>query len=204
MKTIDKLVLAIWIVIGLVFVNNALAMEFKVMQYTDTGESFIVAQGPIEPGDDASFEQFLLDNPLPVGTDVQLHSPGGSVSAAYGMSYQIRNAGFNTWVPDNAQCWSACTDMFLGGIERTAWGIMGYHAASLPEEVMESMTGQEILQLGQTVGIQDLVFAILMVTEGKEWNVALLYLDIHNRLDTSIFYHPSPEQLFAAGITTEL
>ena len=67
------------------------------------------------------------------------------------------------------------------------------------------MTGQEILQLGQTVGINDLAFAAIMVTEGKEWNVALLYVeDIHNRPDTSIFYPPSPEQLFAAGITTEL
>ena len=204
MKTTDKLVLAIWIVIGLVFVNNALAMEFKVRQYTDTGESFIFAYGPIEPGDGTSFEQFLISNPLPVGTDVQLHSPGGSVSAAYDMSYQIRNAGFNTWVPNNAQCWSACTDMFLGGIERTAWGIMGYHAASIPEEYLEGMTGQEILQIGQTIGIQDLVFAILMVTEGKEWKVALLYNEIHNRPDTSIFFHPSPKQLFDAGITTEL
>ena len=75
----------------------------------------------------------------------------------------------------DTQCWSACTDMFLGGNERTAQGIMAYHAASLTEEYMEGMTGQEILQLGQTIGINDLVFAILMVTEGKEWKVALLY-----------------------------
>ena len=82
------------------FMQAANAMSFYVMQYTDTGESFIVAQGAIEPGDAASFEQFLLNNPLPVGTDVQLHSPGGSVSAAQNMAVQIRNAGFNTWVPD--------------------------------------------------------------------------------------------------------
>ena len=35
MKTTDKLVLAIWIVIGLVFVNNALAMEFEVKVYSE-------------------------------------------------------------------------------------------------------------------------------------------------------------------------
>ena len=204
MKNRNTLVIAIWIVIGLTlaFVNNARAMEFEVLQFTDTGEDYIVAYGPIEADDDASFEQFLISNPLPIGTDVLLNSPGGSVWAAQQMAYQIRDAGFNTWVPDGYQCWSACTDMFLGGIERTAQGIMAYHAASLTEEVMEGMTNQEILQTGQTVGINDLVFAILMVTEGKEWNVALLYLDIHNRLDTSVFYHPSPEQLFAAGITT--
>ena len=186
------------------FAQASNAMEFKARQYTDTGETYIFAYGPIEPGDDASFEQFLISNPLPIGTDVLLNSPGGSVSAAYGMSYQIRDAGFNTWVPDGYQCWSACTDMFLGGIERTAQGIMAYHAASITEEYLEGMTGQEILQIGQTIGIQDLVFAILMVTEGKEWKVALLYNEIHNRPDTSIFFHPSPKQLFDAGITTEL
>ena len=204
MKTTDKLVLAIWIVIGLVFVNNALAMEFKVLQFTDTDETYILAAGPIEPGSAASFEQFLIDNPLPIGTDVWLYSGGGSVWAAQQMAYQIRDAGFNTWVPDGYECWSACTDMFLGGNEREAQGIMAYHAASLTDEVLESMTSQEILRIGQTVGINDVAFSIIMVTEGKEWNVALLYVDIHNRLDTSIFYHPSPEQLFAAGITTEL
>ena len=204
MKTTNKLVLAIWIVIGLVFVNNALAMEFKVLQYTDTGETYILAYGPIEADDDASFEQFLISNPLPIGTDVLLNSPGGSVWAAQQMAYQIRNSGFNTWVPDGYQCWSACTDMFLGGNERTAQGIMAFHAASLPEEVMEGMTNQEILRIGQTIGINDVAFAAIMVTEGKEWNVALLYAEIHNRPDTSVFHHPSPEQLFAAGITTEL
>ena len=120
------------------------------------------------------------------------------------MAYQIRDAGFNTWVPAGYECWSACTDMFLGGNGRTAQGIMAYHAASLTEEYLEGMTGQEILQLGQTVGINDLAFAVIMVTEGKEWKVALLHVEIHNREDTSVFYHPSPKQLFDAGITTEL
>ena len=206
MKNRNTLVIGIWIVIGLTlaFVNNARAMEFEARQYTDTGETYIFAYGPIEPGDNASFEQFLISNPLPIGTDVLLNSPGGSVWAAQQMAYQIRNAGFDTRVPDGYQCWSACTDMFLGGNERTAQGIMAYHAASLPGEVLEEMYGQYILQLGQTVGINDLAFSIIMVTEGKEWNVALLFVDIHNRMDTSIFYHPTPEQLFAAGITTQL
>ena len=79
MKTIDKLVLAIWIVIGLVFVNNALAMEFKVKVDNDTDNLYILAIGPIEADDNARFTQFLLDNPLPVGTDVMLFSGGGSV-----------------------------------------------------------------------------------------------------------------------------
>ena len=186
------------------FAQASNAMEFKVKVYSDTGDTYILAYGPIEPGDDASFEQFLISNPLPVGTDVLLHSTGGSVWAAQQMAYQIRNAGFNTWVPSGYECWSACTDMFLGGNTREAQGIMAYHAASLTDEVLESMTGQEILRIGQTVGINDLAFSIIMVTEGKEWNVALLFVDIHNRLDTSIFYDPTPEQLFAAGITTEL
>ena len=137
MKTTDKLVLAIWIVIGLVFVNNALAMEFKVKVYNDTGNLYILAVGPIEADDNARLKQFLLDNPLPVGTDVLLFSGGGSVWGAQNMAVQIRNAGFDTRVPLGYECWSACTDMFLGGNERTAQGIMAYHAASLTEEYME-------------------------------------------------------------------
>ena len=201
-KTIMKLMGVV--VMVFTFMHSANAMEFKVMQYTDTGDTYILAYGPIEADDNAEFKQFLLDNPLPVGTDVLLNSPGGSVWASQNMAYQIRNAGFNTWVPSGYQCWSACTDMFLGGIERTAQGIMAYHAASLTEEYMEGMTSQEILQIGQTIGTNDLYFAILMVTEGKEWKVAQLHVEIHNREDTSVFYHPSPKQLFDAGITTEL
>ena len=197
----NKIIVGLMLMVTGFFAN---AMEFKVMQYTDTGGTYILANGPIEPGDSASFEQFLINNPLPIGTDVLLYSGGGSIWAAQSMAIQIRNAGFNTWVPAGYQCWSACTDMFLGGNERTAQGIMAYHAASLTEEQMEDMTGQEILQLGQTIGINDLVFAVLMVTEGKEWKVAVLYRTIHAQPDTSVFYKPSPEQLFAAGITTQL
>ena len=60
MKNRNALVIAIWIVIGLAlaYVNNARAMEFEVLQFTDTGEDYIVAYGPIEADDDASFEQF--------------------------------------------------------------------------------------------------------------------------------------------------
>ena len=199
-KTIMKLMGVVVMVFA--FMHSANAMEFEVRQYTNTGETYIFAYGPIGSDDNAEFKQFLLYNPLPVGTDVLLNSPGGSVWGAQDMAFQIRNAGFNTWVPAGYECWSACTDMFLGGNERTAQGIMAYHAASLTEEYMEGMPSQYILQLGQTIGINDLYFAIIMVTEGKEWKVAQLYAKIYNRPDTSVFYHPSPKQLFDAGITT--
>ena len=86
MKTTDKLVLAIWIVIGLVFVNNALAMEFEVKTYTESGEQYVNAWGEIVVSDAEDFEAFLAKNNLPAGTDIWLYSGGGSVWAAQEMA----------------------------------------------------------------------------------------------------------------------
>ena len=88
MKNRNKLVIAIWIVIGLTlaFVNNARAMEFEVNTYPESGEQYVDAWGEIVVSDAEDFEAFLAKNNLPAGTDIWLYSGGGNVWAAQEMA----------------------------------------------------------------------------------------------------------------------
>src|SRR5690606_21349897 len=62
---------------------------------------------------------------------VYFNSPGGEPETAVMMGYIIRQFGLNTFVPKDADCSSACTFSFLGGVRRTIMGTYGIHAGAL-------------------------------------------------------------------------
>ena len=83
----------------------------------------IVARGRIMEGTFAAFERVLATLPenfdKPVA-EVEISSPGGSVSDAMAIALAIRAAGFSTRIPDDGYCASACPIVFAGGVQRIA------------------------------------------------------------------------------------
>ena len=82
--------------------------------------------GDIDPGFAEDLAGFVAQN-----TDIDtvaLGSAGGSVSDAIKAGMMIRSLGLNTTLTNN--CLSACTFVFLGGVERQIWSPypkLGFH-----------------------------------------------------------------------------
>ena len=106
----------------------------------------VLAEGRIDVGATARLRTKLNVQPLPPGTIVYFHSPGGSLSEALRLGGLIRERKLNTsigaaspsqripgqpfhWIDiQQGICFSACAFAFLGGVERFAGkGLYGVH-----------------------------------------------------------------------------
>lgn len=107
--------------------------------------------GPIEPGDDLLFRDFLLRSKAPARCSVYIDSSGGDVEAAIGIGRTIRDNWFSTSIGQcvinfdrstadsgfrrlmPGKCMSAATLVFLGGRLRyfTDGSVFGVHRFSL-------------------------------------------------------------------------
>ena len=74
---------------------------------------------------------FLEHGKRPV---IALDSGGGSVDGGLRLGYLVRALQFDTVVPARAECYSACTMIFLGGVQRTILGKFGIHAMSVESD----------------------------------------------------------------------
>jgi hypothetical protein len=91
---------------------------------SDDGQTLALT-GSIELGTTRRLEQMLAD--APTIKEIVLASHGGNIFEARGLSTTIRQHGLNTVV--NGECSSACTTIFIGGIERvlTPGARLGFH-----------------------------------------------------------------------------
>ncbi|MCW5715303.1 MAG: hypothetical protein KIT43_12390 [Bauldia sp.] len=81
--------------------------------------------GPIEEHASDDFVALVLDHP-----DVALlvlDSPGGLTEQARVISELVYALGIDTFVPEGAGCYSACSTIFFGGTRRVAVGELGVH-----------------------------------------------------------------------------
>ncbi len=106
----------------------------------------IFLNGPINLGDHAKFERFMMENHGQSFRTVHLNSPGGWSSDMREIARDIRKARLNTAVDGSrAICASACTVLFAAGVQRFYHGAdkvpegvgradmspgLGYHGAS--------------------------------------------------------------------------
>jgi hypothetical protein len=121
----------------------------------DFDSRLIYANGVVDAGSSSRFTAFLNKNAISPGATVILDSPGGVVSEALEMGRTIRAAGLNTEVvgglggghSKGGVCFSACTLIFVGGLERyIADGAnFGVHQISTGAK----LTPSEALGLGQ-------------------------------------------------------
>jgi hypothetical protein len=94
----------------------------------------IFLTGPINLGDHAKFESFMLANRGVSFRTVHLNSPGGWSGDMREIARDIRKAGLNTAVDGGrAVCASACTVLFASGVQR-----FYYNADKVPEGVRKA------------------------------------------------------------------
>ena len=92
------------------------ATPAKAINVSRSGDA-ILLRGPIKPGDEFKFRNFLAANP---GVKiVMLDSPGGFILPAREIARDIRKNRLDTGVDaGRAICNSACTGIFTGGVGR--------------------------------------------------------------------------------------
>ena len=81
--------------------------------------------GDIEEGDVLNFRRILMV--APKARLMTLNSGGGLVSAGLLIADDVHARELATLIPSGSQCFSACSFVFLAGIERQADGDLGVH-----------------------------------------------------------------------------
>ena len=88
--------------------------------------------GPIEVGDADKFIKVIEDNKI-VKAAVWLNSPGGALFDGLRIGRKVKEMNFNTFVPNDSVCMSACATIWLAGSRRLyePKAAIGFHAAGV-------------------------------------------------------------------------
>ncbi len=140
------------IIIVLANATQVAAMDFKT-QYNggNCGEcSWILAEGPIEPGTTEKLKKFISKEKPP--PNILFNSPGGNLVEALKLGRFLRENHFDTFVgetsaiipghfpeyaPQKSTCYSACVYAFVGGVHRTAKDkSLGIHQFYRPDDAL--------------------------------------------------------------------
>lgn len=93
--------------------------------YPSVPEALFLEGESIPPNHGLELRKAL--NELNKVTTIVLDSPGGDVYSALNMAGVIHDRSISTYVPANGNCASACSFMFLAGIDRFSDGKLGVH-----------------------------------------------------------------------------
>jgi hypothetical protein len=104
---------------------------------------------------------------------VQLDSQGGDVDAALKIGRIIRDNEAHVWVSTEAKCFSSCTLIYIAGVTRNNFGLIGLHRpyfASTPLSRREierqaPLMLQMIKDYVQSMGVTDLFYQEMVNTE---------------------------------------
>jgi hypothetical protein len=120
-----------------------------VPERTDGGESFLIISGEIEATDDLS--KFVSAVQASGAKGVVFNSPGGNVAKAIELGRLIRSFRLATVQLRSAECTSACSLAFMGGLPRFAQpGSIGVHKSSFSDNT--------------TLGVADAVSQVQQMT----------------------------------------
>ena len=120
---------------------GAFAAEFKIFQFKNSTEKFIVMTGDVRDHDLNRLKSAWMTAGVPVeGATIFLNSPGGNGDEMKKLSKFIAEKKMSTVVHSNDICMSACAVMWAHGAER--WmqegARIGFHVGSMamsPESV---------------------------------------------------------------------
>jgi hypothetical protein len=184
-----KLVLALALLVAPVV---AAAADISSQQMTN-GPMVIRLKGEIKEGDDDRFRRLSLQHPAAV---VHLASNGGALVPALEIGRIIRIAGYDTVVPPNTNCTSACALIWLAGKERHLIGQVGFHAAyrdndgQLQESgAANALIGNYMTQLGLPAK------AILFATAAPPDKILWLTIGIKDEAGIDFEIPPPPIQI---------
>ena len=147
----------------------------------------VYLSGEITLGVNRKFESLLANNP---GLKtVILTSEGGNIYEGRGLAKKIRGAGMNTHV--ESECSSACTLVFIGGVERTMSpeAKLGFHQYRVDADYVVAFADPEAEQ-----SRDQSLFAEAGVSAG--------FLENMYDKTANDMWFPSAQQLFDAGVVT--
>jgi hypothetical protein len=119
---------------------SANAAEFEVKNSEQSKPAIVTVVGELRYGDQKLFIKKTIDLDSAI---VIFHSPGGSIIAGVEIGKAIRLKNFNTYVPKDMLCASACAIAWLGGTKRfmSSTAKIGFHAAYRVEDGKTSESG---------------------------------------------------------------
>lgn len=105
--------------------------------------------GEIKKGDFVKFMKFQFtnsDNPRSNYDTVFLNSPGGNVEEALRIGEEFRRNLSSVFIPAGARCFSACTILWAGGVDRFMGrdAKLGFHRLSFARREVDVRRSQEI------------------------------------------------------------
>jgi hypothetical protein len=142
--------------------NECRSAEIKLLP-VDSGHVILVS-GRIVQGDSQRFANTALATNDAL---VVLLSEGGALMESLNIGRAIRIKGFTTYVPDHAECASACALIWLAGVKHvmSSTARVGFHAAYIDESGVKAVTSSGNALVGSylnTLGLPDK--AILYLT----------------------------------------
>ena len=114
--------------------TNAIAAEFKVNTFSDTGTGYIVMEGGVESGDLYRLKRALQDERVDdYGARLILNSPGGSGEEMKKIAAFVEEREMVTIVYNGDICYSACAVIWAHGSEKymQAEAEIGFHVSSM-------------------------------------------------------------------------
>jgi len=88
-------------------------------------DTVIVLNGELDAGSALNFRRALDE--MPNAQVLALNSPGGIVQMGLLIADDVHERGLDTYVPEKAGCYSACSIIFFAGAGRLAEGELGVH-----------------------------------------------------------------------------
>ncbi len=99
-----------------------------------------------------------------------LNSPGGSVTSALAVAWDVHERGMSTIVRSGAGCYSACAYIFFAGKPREADGELGVHqiSAEVADNVLTQTTLGDIIDALNTFGVDQRVIVTMLHTPPED------------------------------------
>ncbi len=185
----------------LCFIYSITALQATTISAAPTGG--IAIEGEIKPGDYKKFLLFRLDLFLKskvVGNHVFLDSPGGNVEEALEFAEFFSTYLFSTYVLDGKSCFSACTIIWAGGVERNLerTGRLGFHRLSFKEKELDiqktksalTPANLKVIAFFKEVGFPNSIIEKMNETAPTDLFIIDLRWLINQDLITAISYQP--------------
>ncbi|MDW3118598.1 MAG: PAN domain-containing protein [Roseovarius pacificus] len=105
-------------------IANSEVATYGSYRHSEKIPNVLFLVGEIKNGDSFELRRAMRDYEIDL---VVAASAGGSVYEGLQMASILNDKGVNTYIPEDANCESSCTKIFLGGAKRMVLGELGVH-----------------------------------------------------------------------------
>ncbi|UJJ52004.1 MULTISPECIES: hypothetical protein [Rhodanobacter] len=128
------------LLISILGASNVKAAEFTFIPRNSIGPSTLQLEGEIKDGDAKNLTDWIRNNPAEylVTNNIQLSSPGGSVSEAIKIAQIVESSGWTALVKQSEVCASACFYIFASAQVRISAGDVIVHRPYLDKTAASS------------------------------------------------------------------